>query len=284
MSDLKQRFITSSIWVVLVIALVYLSPYSYFALLFTACLSGVLAVALWEFYRMASIKGFHPPVKTCITLSVIYTFVTFFSLLSLRWSFVPSLVFGICIFACFVSYFKNFTQPIANISIAVLGLIYITIPVTLILRINYFQTSREFDGRWWLLYLLVVTKSTDIGAYFSGKLFGKHKLAPTISPGKTVEGFIVGVCSSTVASFVLYFVEKSYFSTLILNWYEALILGVLLGVLGQIGDLSESLFKRDSGVKDSNNYRGVGGVLDLLDSLLFTTPIIYIFLWIKEVV
>jgi phosphatidate cytidylyltransferase len=137
--------------------------------------------------------------------------------------------------------------------------------------------SKGVDGRWWIAYLLVVTKITDIGAYFAGSLWGRRKLAPNISPKKTIEGAIVGLACALTASFV-FGLGIGYTTSFRLGVFEWLFLGLILGVVGQFGDLSESLLKRDANKKDSNALPGLGGVLDSIDSILFNAPIIYIYL------
>jgi phosphatidate cytidylyltransferase len=136
------------------------------------------------------------------------------------------------------------------------------------------------DGRWWLIYVLAVTKMTDIGAYFCGKLFGKTKLAAYISPKKTIEGSLGGLIIGIVTSYVFSEGMHGWLTPLpmILTVSQSIWLGGITSFLAQFGDLSESLLKRDMGVKDSNQLPGVGGMLDMMDSLVFTAPFIYIYL------
>jgi phosphatidate cytidylyltransferase len=124
-----------------------------------------------------------------------------------------------------------------------------------------------------------VTKITDVGAYFVGRLWGKTKLSPTLSPKKTVEGAAAGFISAVIASILIHFAGRQFFNSHFgLSFVESIWLGMLIGVFGQIGDLAESLLKRDAVVKDSNTLPGLGGVLDMVDSLLFTAPIVYFFI------
>ena len=124
---------------------------------------------------------------------------------------------------------------------------------------------------------MVVSWSTDTGAYFFGKNFGKHKLTPTLSPNKTVEGSIGGLFVSFIAAFLLLLFWKSLRQTI--PWYHAAILALLIGVFVQVGDLVESAFKRDAGVKDSGNHIiGHGGILDVVDSLLLIIPLSYLYI------
>jgi phosphatidate cytidylyltransferase len=147
----------------------------------------------------------------------------------------------------------------------------------MILGIIYGPHSQ--DGRIWAAYLLAATKITDIGGYFGGSLWGRRKLAPNISRGKTLEGAIFGLILSVGTSFIFYLLGKSigalHFSLGSIEW---IYLGVIMGCIGQFGDLSESLLKRDANKKDSNTLPGFGGALDAVDSLLFNAPILYFYL------
>jgi phosphatidate cytidylyltransferase len=135
------------------------------------------------------------------------------------------------------------------------------------------------DGRWWLVYLLVVTKITDIGAYFIGRLWGKRRLAPVLSPKKTIEGAFGGFICAILGSLAMVYIGQEFAGkSFPLHPSDALWLGIVIGIFGQIGDLAESLLKRDAAAKDSNTLPGLGGILDMLDSLIFTAPIVYFYL------
>jgi len=141
-------------------------------------------------------------------------------------------------------------------------------------KINFFP---GVDGRFYVLYFILVTKFSDTGAYVVGSLIGRHKMIPRISPGKTWEGFGGAIFSSTVASLV--FVHFLGDKMPGMHRLHAVVLGVVLSMTAVIGDLIESLFKREAGVKDSGHlFPGIGGILDLLDSLLFNAPIMYLYL------
>jgi phosphatidate cytidylyltransferase len=126
------------------------------------------------------------------------------------------------------------------------------------------------DGQWWLLAMIIVVICTDVGAYASGLLFGKHKMAPRISPKKTWEGFAGSMALATIAAILV--------SVLMIHepWYFGLLFGLSLALTGTIGDLSESLIKRDLGVKDISTWLpGHGGFLDRLDSVLPAAAVAY---------
>jgi phosphatidate cytidylyltransferase len=125
-------------------------------------------------------------------------------------------------------------------------------------------------GEWWTLASIVIVVVTDIGAYASGLAFGKHKLAPTISPGKTWEGFAGSIVVAVVAGVLLGWLMLGQ------PWWVGLVMGVLLALVGTVGDLTESLIKRDLGVKDISTWLpGHGGFLDRLDSILPSAAVAY---------
>jgi phosphatidate cytidylyltransferase len=148
--------------------------------------------------------------------------------------------------------------------------------------LNFIQKIYHFpglgaDGKFYVLYFILVTKFSDSGAYVVGSLIGKHKMIPRISPGKTWEGFGGAIAVSTGAS--LLFAHLAGPRLTGMTWAHATILGVLLSMTAVVGDLIESTFKREAGVKDSGSFfPGIGGILDLLDSLLFNAPIMYLYL------
>jgi phosphatidate cytidylyltransferase len=129
-------------------------------------------------------------------------------------------------------------------------------------------------GQWWLLLLFASLWLGDTAAMFFGKSFGRHKLAPTVSPNKTVEGFLGGLIGYLVAAMIV----KIFWLTNV-PAYHFIIIALLLGLFGQLGDLVESLWKRSLGIKDSSHIiPGHGGVLDRFDSLLFSAPVLYLYL------
>ncbi|MFH0768017.1 MAG: phosphatidate cytidylyltransferase [Chloroflexota bacterium] len=133
---------------------------------------------------------------------------------------------------------------------------------------------RDLDnGRNWVFFALLTNSASDTAAFFIGRAFGKHRLAPQISPGKTKEGAIGGILGAIIVS--LLFTLPTPLS-LPLSWEQAILLGLLVSIFGQLGDLSESLFKRNMGVKDSGKLiPGHGGALDRMDSVLFVGVVVY---------
>jgi len=140
---------------------------------------------------------------------------------------------------------------------------------------SFFLPIRLSHSSGMIVSILLMVKGADIGAYSFGKKFGKHKLIPWLSPKKTWEGFFGGLFLSAIIGVLLGHFATGYF------WWQGLAAGIILGAVGQVGDLLESLLKRDAGVKDSGAVPGFGGVLDMIDSPLLAAPAAY---WLLKLV
>jgi phosphatidate cytidylyltransferase len=185
--------------------------------------------------------------------------------------FIILFVLGLCV-RQLVS--RSNTAAVATMATTLLGLMYVPWLLNFVQKINFFP---GVDGKFYVLYFIVVTKFSDTGAYIVGSLIGRHKLIPRISPAKTWEGFggAILLSTATSAAFAHFFGARMAG----MNSFHAVMLGLVLGIAAAIGDLIESLFKREAGVKDSGRlFPGIGGILDLLDSLLFNAPIMYLYL------
>lgn len=151
--------------------------------------------------------------------------------------------------------------------------------------LGFLLSIRRWESAWVVLAIVLITKSCDIGAYFTGRTIGRHKLIPWLSPGKTWEGLLGGIVLSVCVASLLAWWGRSLEPVVIggrlvydhsLSAAYAALAGALLAVVGQIGDLMASLFKRDAGLKDSSHLLpGFGGVLDVLDSPLLAGPVAY---------
>src|SRR5215469_552927 len=186
-------------------------------------------------------------------------------------SFLILFVLGLCLRQFFS---RTNTAGILAVSTTLFGLMYVPWLLNFIQKINFFI---GVEGHYYLLYFVLITKISDSGAYVVGSLFGRHKMIPRISPGKTWEGFAGALIASTLASVLFAHYLGSHLVGM--RPFHAVVLGLLLGLAAVIGDLIESTFKREAGVKDSGKFfPGIGGILDLLDSLLFNAPIMYLYL------
>lgn len=163
---------------------------------------------------------------------------------------------------------------LSAVALTLLGLLYVPWLLNFMQKIYFYP---GVSGALYIFYFILVTKFSDTGAYLVGSLIGKHKMIPRISPGKTWEGFAGAIVVPVLASLV--FAQVAGERLVGMNWMHAVALGALLSGGAVAGDLIESLFKREAGVKDSGNYfPGIGGILDLIDSLLFNAPIMYLYL------
>lgn len=160
-----------------------------------------------------------------------------------------------------------------SIAASLFGWLYVFWLLSFLAKIYYHPTM---NGSWLLLYFLLVTKFSDLGAYVVGSLCGKHKMTPIASPGKTWEGFAGALVISTAVSVLTVRIVGNHLAPF--RGIHCLVLGMLLGGGAVVGDLAESLLKRETGAKNSGAFfPGIGGCLDLIDSLLFNAPLFYLY-------
>ena len=236
----------------------------------TSVLVGVVALAaLWEFYGLAKTSGkqVHWP------LGVLWTvlFVVNGQLAAQEGNFAPHLIGGGLLIVLAWTVIQRWRPSFADSWIfTVAGPLYVGFLLSHALMLRE-GGNGVYDGRDWLLYVLFMTFAADTGAFLVGRVLGKHKMAPVVSPGKTWEGLAGGLVVAVAASMGL-----SAVLDLPMTMLEQALLGLLLGVVAPMGDLLESALKRRAGVKDSGVLvPGHGGVLDRIDSLLITLPVTY---------
>ncbi|PWB80242.1 MAG: phosphatidate cytidylyltransferase [Candidatus Methylomirabilota bacterium] len=235
------------------------------ALHFFLLIAFAILIGLYEFYGMAKAGGWHPLTPLGMGCGVALSCIEFFGAPS------PWLIAGVAgtIILLLIGLLGGTDQKEALLrgAITLFGLIY----VGGLLSFPALLRSMEL-GRTYILYLVFVTWAGDTGAFYVGSTMGKRLLCPSISPRKTVEGSVGGLICSVVASGLArwWFWEG-------LGAIELVVMGVGLGVMGQLGDLCESMLKRSAGVKDTGVLiPGHGGLLDRVDSLLFTAPVLYV--------
>jgi len=193
-----------------------------------------------------------------------------------------AIAFTACSIGAFMWVLFRGRQPyIANVSTTILGFVYggwFPLHLLLIRGLNaenyqgFLRLNIQNDGLGYVIFLFAAIVLTDTGGYYFGKRFGKHKLAPIISPKKTVEGSLGGALCAVIGALGIGYCIN-------LGFYHSLILGLLCTTFAQLGDLSESMIKRDAGVKDSGNtLPGHGGFLDRTDGFVFTIPVMYYYL------
>jgi phosphatidate cytidylyltransferase len=280
----RRLLSTVILWTVIVAALFSGNRFisDYVLLLIMVMLAGV---GLAEFYGLVEKEGMVCFKGWGIVAGVLLMAGTFYHLTGklgihdspsrvndFETSFLILFVLGLCL-RQFMA--KSNTKGILAISTTLFGLMYVPWLLNFIQKIHFFP-GLEGNGKYYVLYFILVTKFSDSGAYAVGSLIGKHKMIPRISPGKTWEGFGGAIVVSTGAS--LLFAHLAGDRLQGMTWVHATILGVVLSISAVVGDLIESLFKREAGVKDSGKFfPGIGGILDLLDSLLFNAPLMYLY-------
>jgi phosphatidate cytidylyltransferase len=280
LSALLQRSLSALILIPLVIALVFFGGWVAFG-------GAVLALLLatYELRDMFTHKGWRPPLLLTSALSL--TFLIAARLYILRAT--PGqilLIVGVGISALLVLSFswliltrKNLEASVLDWALAMGSAFYLGWPLAFFLLLRGDTLGSTNDGFWWMLALFFVVWANDTFAYFTGHFFGHTKLAPLISPAKTWEGFVGGLIFTVAAALVFTMLLPTIFGhPLQVAWYQAAILGVLIAIVATVGDLAESLLKRATGVKDSGKLvPGHGGILDRMDSLLFSVLVVFFF-------
>jgi len=277
---LGVRLVSSAALIGLVLATLFVLPLWTFAVV----VMGFITVSLWEFFTMARQRGVlvHRPLS--IGLGVVFTALVAWRSL-VEPGLVPTPIVGpgataiswmwdlfwpATIVIIFIRQFmrENTFEALSGLATTLFGLAYIG---GLFSYLFYLRAMDPMQGAWLVCYLILVTKMGDAGAYVIGNLIGRHTLLARISPRKTVEGLLGAVVVSGVTALIAYPMLGRP-----MPWVGVLGLGLVLGLVGQLGDLAESLIKRDCQVKDTGTLvPGLGGVLDVIDSLLFTAPLFY---------
>jgi phosphatidate cytidylyltransferase len=260
MSPHIKRWISGVIAVPILFAIIFYGS----EVVFTVFITLVILGAVIEYNRMVFNGGFTWEKWEGLIVALLIPLATFSGDFHIVLAVVAFSVLSV--FIIFLLRIKNHAFDIVPVSKLVLGLMYIPFMLShfILLRISQ-------DGAIWIFLVLVIAFSGDITAYYVGKTIGKKKLIPLISPGKTVEGTI-GLLVGSILGCMLF--REFFYQTI--SIFHAVTLGLLGGILGQLGDLCESAIKRASGVKDSGSViLGHGGLLDRLDCLIFIAPFVY---------
>jgi phosphatidate cytidylyltransferase len=265
----------------------------------------ISAVALHEFYNLARAKNISPNAEVGLAagLALQATLAASnFGLIPTQFSMMAfiGIIITFTLAAIALELRRALPNALLNIATTIMGVMYVPVFFACLIQIRQFYSALSYENGaflktapnlptfpdvsahvndWGGTFILLVFVSIwlcDSVAYFVGMSFGKHKLFPRVSPGKSWEGAVAGFISSAVGFPLLahYFLPG-------FPLYHAIAIGIITGSISQIGDLSESLLKRDAGIKDSSNYiPGHGGFLDRFDSLLFIAPAVYVYLLI----
>ena len=277
LKTLATRSLSGAVFVILLIGSL-LWNYVSFSIFFFI----VAMLALNEFYKIAGRLGAQPYKIAGFVIGVlVYVFAVRFDYLLAENNYKHRYLQAILILSTFlimlVALFNKRENPVMNALYTLMGLVYAVLPFALLHSLVVVELNEVSMVEYHplvLLGIIFLIWSNDTFAYLGGSLFGKNKMIPRISPGKTWEGTIFGV----IVSFGISFLIKNYLVKSQTNLW--LVLGVLVPILATIGDLVESMLKRQAGVKDSGNLMpGHGGALDRFDSLIFVTPFAVVLLY-----
>jgi phosphatidate cytidylyltransferase len=281
-STFLVRFITTiALWTIALVIAFSGYELAFYALI---CIFGL--IALWEFYRMLDHRGlsnFKITGLICGAVMLVGSFYYFAKMGpagSYDFEVAVLLFFLLTVFGRQMFARLRHDEPLQTMAYTLFGLLYVLWLFNFTTKILYLtprSSSGAVTGQFYVLYLIAVTKFSDMGAYLTGSAIGRHLMVPHISAKKTWEGFFGALGFALLASLMLFQLMPGRLS--MLSWTHATVLGLLLGFAAVIGDLAESIVKRSTGVKDSGNLLpGIGGALDLIDSLLFTAPLLFFYL------
>lgn len=260
MKGLLVRAISSLVYVAVILSAVLYTKHSFFVLFFIFML-----LCLYEFKNLIALSY----KWTVVVAALIY-------LNAIEQGFIPqkyiiiSLIISVFIPIIYQLFKPNITLTSSKLGHYFLSLAYIALPFALMVQIPFYDNAYRPNL---ILGMFILIWTSDTFAYLTGSTMGKHKLYESVSPNKTIEGAIGGLVASLIAAFII----SRYFTVLSLKHWLAIALIVV--IFGLLGDLIASRFKREAGVKDSSNFiPGHGGFLDRLDSLIFASPFVYVYL------
>lgn len=280
---IKHRLINGAVMIGLLIGALYLPAAAVFLII------PILAtMMLREFYTLLDRGGMPSFPRTGVGLGAALIVLTG---AQYHWPWFPAgpetleiVLIGFIVMAVFVRQCVERVpgKPLHQLGATLLGIVYVS------LMFNFYTKLLlrwdEGDGRYLLFYMILIVKVTDMVAYFTGCSLGRHKLIPRISPAKTWEGCAGGVLGGLATSLIFWWVADGQIGPVTFPIAHAVILGIVLPIVGILGDLFESLLKRAAAVKDSGTVlKGMGGVMDVLDSLLFAAPVLYVFILLTGV-
>ncbi len=263
MNNTLIRIIVSVLTIPLIIALAYLG-----GVYFLAFILMIGVVSFYEFSKLAENKKSFPLTMIGLLSIVVLIINSHFHFIQYYELFLI-----IIIMLVMIELFRNKGSAIINIGTTLLGIFYIGLCVSSIGEIRDFFTNNE-NGAFLIISILATIWICDSAAFFGGTALGKHKLFPRVSPNKSWEGAIFGFVFSIFAMLLARYLVLDF-----LSLKDVIIIGIIVGTIGQLGDLAESLLKRDAGVKDSSNLiPGHGGIFDRFDSFIAVSPVIYLYL------
>ena len=269
MNNFVKRTITATVFVAVLLGCTFWNQFSFSALFFV-----ITVLGLWEFYNLSE-KGGNKPHKIIGTVAGAILFASN-ALVCMGFFDANILVINIpIVFLVFIiELYSKASDPFRNIAFTFLGIFYVALPFSLL---NYITTANQTYDYQLLFGFFFILWCNDSGAYLVGSALGKNKLFLRISPGKTWEGSIGGAIVSYGVAFII---SGWYTNITRIDW---MVIATILIVIGTLGDLVESLFKRSINVKDSGTILpGHGGILDRFDSLILSAPFVFAYLYLAK--
>jgi len=274
-SELTTRIVLALFGIPLTLGLIYAGGW-----IFVAALGGIAGLAAWELFRMARNGGSEPLATAGIVLAASIPLLVHASYLGVFTITLTNVVVIFMMLLASVIWARGISRkPFVSLGVTVAGVIYASL-VSYMYPLRYHSYAvGALAGTVVAMFPIVLTWATDTGAYAVGRLTGKTKLIPSVSPSKTVEGAIGGLVAASIVAWIYVQVFLQPMAQLSILPLGIVAFALLIAVVAQVGDLVESLLKRDAGVKDSSAMLpGHGGILDRFDSLLFVLPVSYMVL------
>jgi len=267
MAELTRRILVALFGIPILMTATFLGDWFFFSVIVI-----ISSVSQWEFYKIQTKKEIFPQSIT----GVIVGLAILLCINTREWVIIDSILIMALMFILANEMFRRYKNISANIGVTLLGILYIPLFLgTLVYIRSYVDqiwAGTPFAGFKFVMAIFISIWICDTFAYGFGKRFGRRKLYEKVSPNKTLLGGIAGIIGS-----ILVFSIITFSDVLPLTWWQALIFGIVIGIVGQTGDLVESWFKRDAGVKDTSNLLpGHGGMLDRFDSIIFVSPAVFI--------
>jgi phosphatidate cytidylyltransferase len=285
-TELGRRVAVAAVGVPLGVAIIYLGVWPV-----AVIMSVVAAVGAWEVFRIAEASGWRPFRWLGIPAAVLLVASAGWSGGTAMWSgWAGGITLALALLGLAAAVFWRGPagHPLPAVASTLLGAVYIGGTLGFAVRLRAFP-GMSGEGAGWegalvLIFPMTVAWIGDTAAYFAGHRWGRRKLIPSVSPGKTVAGGIGGLVGALVTAVLFAALLLKPYSGLIVSPLSAAAIGAIVGAVAQIGDLAESLLKREAGVKDSGGlFPGHGGVLDRFDSILFALPVAYVLLTVLRV-
>lgn len=262
---LRQRIITSSVGLPLLIAAIWFgTPW------FTLIVTAMAIVGTLEFYRMSQ----NANVKPNVYLGIVWVILLVISPYCPYSLTTPLLITSLIVISLIsILFLPSKESAFGNWIWTIAGIFYVGWMLSHWVGLRILENGRE-----WVFFAFFATIATDTVAFFVGKAWGKHQMSPAISPGKTWEGAIGGLVGAILISLIVKALFSLTTSSFPINYWQAAMLGGIISIFAQLGDLTESLLKRNTKTKDSGKLLpGHGGILDRIDSIIFSGVIAYYF-------